>query len=159
MCELEPDCRRAPRASLEAQRFRYLQKVNDLEISTPDGEIWPLCDPQYAELRAKLIGFLDTHAEVEFKSLRSKLGLKKPKGSETDYPFNLEAGGEKKIKGNATTRKLSRCWEKTSTPSCRPNSWRRSSTIYWPTRSRKHWPGGYRRGTASRRRRPRVCPT
>ena len=25
------------RASLEAQRFRYLQKVNDLEISSPDG--------------------------------------------------------------------------------------------------------------------------
>ena len=38
-CELESGCRRAPRASIEAQRFRYLQKVNDLEISALDGEI------------------------------------------------------------------------------------------------------------------------
>jgi len=106
LCELEPNCRRAPRASLEAQRFRYLQKVNDLEISAPDGEIWRLCDPEHADLRARLIDFLETHAEVEFKSMRSKLGLKKPKGSETDYDFNLEAGGEKKIKGNATGAKL-----------------------------------------------------
>jgi CRISPR-associated endonuclease Csn1 len=106
MCELEPDCRRAPRAALEAQQFRYLQKVNDLEICTPDGEIWPLCDSQYAELRSKLVALLETHAEVEFKSLRSKLGLKKPKGSETDYRFNLEAGGEKKIKGNGTNARL-----------------------------------------------------
>lgn len=106
VCELEPNCRRAPRASLEAQQFRYLQKVNDLEISAPDGEIWRLCDPEHADLRARLIDFLETHAEVEFKSMRSKLGLKKPKGSETDYDFNLEAGGEKKIKGNATGAKL-----------------------------------------------------
>jgi CRISPR-associated endonuclease Csn1 len=106
VCELEPNCRRAPRASLEAQQFRYLQKVNDLEIITPDGEIWRLCDPQHAELRTRLIDILETHAEVEFKSMRSKLGLKKPKGSDTDYDFNLEAGGEKKIKGNATGAKL-----------------------------------------------------
>jgi CRISPR-associated endonuclease Csn1 len=105
-CELEPDCRRAPRASLEAQRFRYLQKVNDLEITTPDGEIWDLNNQRYAELRHKLIALLDTHAEVEFKSLRTKLGLKKPKGSETDYAFNLEAGGERRLKGNATSVKL-----------------------------------------------------
>ena len=105
-CELEPDCRRAPRASVEAQRFRYLQKVNDLEIVTPDGEIWSLIEPSHRDLRQKLIELLDTHAEVEFKSLRSKLGLKKPKGSDKDFTFNLEAGGEKRLKGNATAVKL-----------------------------------------------------
>ena len=52
----------------------------------------------------KLIDLLETHAEVEFNSLRSKLGLKKPKGSDTDYTFNLEAGGEKRLKGNTTRR-------------------------------------------------------
>ena len=108
MCELEPNRRRAPRASVEAQRFRYLQKVNDLEISTPSGEVWTMTDPQHANLRAKLIELLDTHVEIEFKSLRSKLGLKKPRGSDTDYSFNLEAGGEKRLKGNATAVKLRR---------------------------------------------------
>jgi CRISPR-associated endonuclease Csn1 len=106
MCELEPTCRRAPRASVEAQQFRYLQKVNDLEISTPSGEIWAMIDPEQADLRRNLIELLDTHAEIEFRSLRSKLGLKKPKGSDADYAFNLEAGGEKRLKGNATAVKL-----------------------------------------------------
>ena len=105
-CELEPDCRRAPRASVEAQRFRYLQKVNDLEISTPSGEVWCVNDPAHADLRQRLIELLDTHAEIKFKSLRSKLGLRKPKGSDTDYAFNLEAGGEKRLKGNATAVRL-----------------------------------------------------
>ena len=73
---------------------------------TPDGEIWALTDLSHADLRRKLIELLDTHAEIEFKSLRSKLGLKKPKGSERDFTFNLEAGGEKRLKGNATAVKL-----------------------------------------------------
>ena len=107
-CELEPRCRRAPRASLEAQRFRYLQKVNDLEISTPAGEIWALTDPAHAGLRESLLKLLENNVEVEFKTLRSKLGLKKPKGCETDYGFNLEAGGEKRLKGNVTASKLRR---------------------------------------------------
>ena len=112
VCELEPTCRRAPRASVEAQRFRYLQKVNDLEIVTPDGEIWALTDPEHVDLRKKLIELLDTQAEVKFASLRSKLGLwaklgrKKPKGTDKDFTFNLEAGGESKLKGNTTATKI-----------------------------------------------------
>jgi CRISPR-associated endonuclease Csn1 len=111
-CELEPTCRRAPRASVEAQRFRYMQKVNDLEIVTPDGEIWALTDPEHADLRQKLIELLDSQAELKFGSLRSKLGLwaklgrKKPKGTDKDFSFNLEAGGESKLKGNTTAVKL-----------------------------------------------------
>jgi CRISPR-associated endonuclease Csn1 len=34
-CELEPNERRASWATLEAQRFRILQKVNDLQIIYP----------------------------------------------------------------------------------------------------------------------------
>ena len=54
----------------------------------------------------RLITNLETHAELEFKSMRSSSDLKKPKGCEGDFQFNLEAGGEKKIKGNATGAKL-----------------------------------------------------
>ena len=107
MCELEPGCQRAPRASLEAQRFRYLQKVNDLEVSTPTGEIWAMNDPSHADLR-ELNQTPRNQRRGQFKTLRSKLGLKKPKGCETDYRFNLEAGGEKRLKGNATASKLRR---------------------------------------------------
>ena len=102
MCELEPNCRRAPRASLEAQRFRYLQKVNDLEIKCRNGMIVALSPEQ----RSTLIEALETHAERTFDQIRTLLKLKTPKGSEDKYTFNLEAGGEKKLKGNATAAKL-----------------------------------------------------
>ncbi len=103
MCELEPGCHCAPRASLEAQRFRYLQKVNDIEIARPDGIIEGGLS---SEQRSKLIEALETHAERTFDQVRTIVGLKTPRGSDAKYTFNLEAGGEKKLKGNATNTKL-----------------------------------------------------
>ena len=47
-CELEPDQRRASWATLEAQRFRILQKVNDLKIIYPGN---PIAQPLTAEER------------------------------------------------------------------------------------------------------------
>ena len=127
MCELEPNQRRAPAASLEAQRFRYLQKVNDLQIITPDGFILAPSDEQ----RRSLIDYLEHHAEITFDKLRTLWGLKLPRkskkkspaasGSDGDsdlasdaaqsddrpgYNFNLERGGEKKLKGNVTRARI-----------------------------------------------------
>ena len=102
LCELEPDARRAPWACLEAQRFRYLQRLNDLEIIAPDGE---LLKPT-AEQRAQLIDAFESQAEVSFNGIRSLLGLKVPRGSKTKYTFNLEAGDEKKLKGNVTAARI-----------------------------------------------------
>ena len=101
MCDLEPDCRRAPAASLEAQRFRYLQKVNDLEIAAPDGEIRRLTPDQ----RTVLIEALESHADLTFDRAWSLLRLKTPKDS-PQFTFNLETGGKKKIEGNRTAAKL-----------------------------------------------------
>lgn len=105
-CELEPTHRRAPAACLEAQRFRYLQKVNDLEIIAPDAEIICLNEPQHSEMRAKVIALLDSQSELTFRGMLAKLGLKKPKGAEVGYKVNLEEGGESKLKGNSTAVKL-----------------------------------------------------
>ncbi len=102
VCELEPDARRAPWACLEAQRFRYLQRLNDLEIIAPDGE---LLKPT-AEQRAKLIEAFESQAEVTFNGMRTLPGLKVPRGSKTKYTFNLEAGDEKKLKGNVTAARI-----------------------------------------------------
>jgi CRISPR-associated endonuclease Csn1 len=103
-CTLEPGCRRAPIASLDAQRLRYLQKVNDLEIIAPDGQILPLTEEQ----RAVLIQALEDNGELTFGAMRGLLGLKKPKGAEHGYAFNLETGGEKRLIGNRTAEKLSK---------------------------------------------------
>ncbi len=94
-CELEPDQRRASWATLEAQRFRLLQKVNDLEIVYP-GQLLgvPLTDAQ----RLSVYELLDTEGDQKFDAIRKHLGLEKNVG------FNLQRGGETKLKGNLVNK-------------------------------------------------------
>jgi CRISPR-associated endonuclease Csn1 len=101
-CELEPGQRRAAVASLDAQRFRYWQKINDLEIIAPDGEIRCLT----AEERGRLAVAFETQGDLTFSKIRTLLNLKKPKGEDRGHVFNLEEGGEKKLLGNRTAVKL-----------------------------------------------------
>jgi len=103
-CELEPGQHRAPAYSLVAQRFRLLQKVNDLQIELP-GEL-----PRFlnAEERGKLADALELQGDLAFHkgkkihgtpipSIRDLFGLPK------NVTFNLQRGGEEKIPGNRTT--------------------------------------------------------
>jgi len=103
-CELEPGERRAPAYLLTAQRFRLLQRVNDLQIEEP-GKV-----PRYLtpEERAKLSDALELQGDLSFHkdrkvngrvlpSVRTLLGLPK------NVPFNLQRGGEEKMPGNRTT--------------------------------------------------------
>lgn len=92
-CELEPGERRAAWATLEAQQFRVLQKVNDLEIILP-GQVTGI--PLTAEQRQIVLDLLEHSAEVTFKKIRKALGLAENIG------FNLQRGGEIKLKGNLT---------------------------------------------------------
>jgi CRISPR-associated endonuclease Csn1 len=103
-CELEPGERRAPAYLLTAQRFRLLQKVNDLQIDEPDKA------PRYLtpEERAKLSDALELQGDLPFHkdrkadgrvlpSVRTLLGLPK------NVSFNLQRGGEERMQGNRTT--------------------------------------------------------
>jgi len=118
-CELEPPRhpgalppRRAPLALPVAQRFRLLQKVNDLQVIEPDGRIRPLT----AEERNKLLQALSEQARMEFDDVRKLLGLSAPRkrkdkatGQQICTPghrFNLEEGGETSIPGDTTTARL-----------------------------------------------------
>jgi CRISPR-associated endonuclease Csn1 len=94
-CELEPDQRRASWATLEAQQFRLIQKVNDLEIIYP-GQILgtPLTDAE----RLGLYEFLDAEGDQKFEAVRKHLGLEKNIG------FNLQRGGETKLRGNVVNK-------------------------------------------------------
>ncbi len=102
-CELErgdathPPQRRAPWASMAAQRFRILQKVNDLKVIHPDSDI---ATPLSAEDRVKLYHFLDTEGTQTFASIRKHLDI--PKG----HVFNLEKGGDKSLQGNRTQHSM-----------------------------------------------------
>lgn len=95
-CELESGRRRAPIALLQAQRFRLLQKVNDMEIVAQD---FARRKPTPDE-RATILDVLEHNDEVTFAALRKALKL--PKG----HTFNLEQGGEKKLFGNRTAARL-----------------------------------------------------
>jgi CRISPR-associated endonuclease Csn1 len=91
-CELEKDERRTPWAFLEAQRFRALQKVNDLRV-IEHGKLAErsLTDDERNTVFAKL----EDEGDQSFAELRKLLGLKKTN-------FNLELGGEKGLRGNRT---------------------------------------------------------
>jgi CRISPR-associated endonuclease Csn1 len=81
-------------ASLEFQRFRMLQSINNLDIiCVEDGLVRPLTQGE----RGGLIAELETKSDITFARARKVLGL--PKSS---YAFNLEEGGEKKLIGNKT---------------------------------------------------------
>jgi len=95
-CELEPGRKRAPLACLDAQRFRLLQKVNDLKLILPDYSERRLT----AEERTRLLAELDTKGDLTFPDIRKRLGLPK------DVWFNLQRGGEKKLPGNRTKSKM-----------------------------------------------------
>jgi len=95
-CELEPGRKRAPIALPSAQRFRFVQKVNDLEIITPDGER----RKPTPEQRETLVSALETQGDLEFKKVRKLLSLSK------EHSFNHEHGGDKKLIGNRTASGL-----------------------------------------------------
>jgi len=91
MCDLERGERRAPWATLEAQRFRLLQKVNDLAY-IPSG----LFNERKLSLEqcATLAAALQDKGDMPFPEIAKLLGL--PPKTE----FNLMRGKKKKIEGN-----------------------------------------------------------
>jgi CRISPR-associated endonuclease Csn1 len=88
--------RRAPMALPIAQRFRILQKINDLKIVDPDFQEHDLTPDE----RGVLLQHLETSAELKFTQARRLLKLPK------DSKFNLERGGEERLLGNRTSAKL-----------------------------------------------------
>ncbi len=91
-CELEPAQPRAPWAAPAAQRFRVLQKVNDLHLEDHRGGEQALSGQQ----RAQLLELLNREGTQTFTKIRTYLGL--PKTAR----FNLERGDEKTMPGNRT---------------------------------------------------------
>lgn len=102
MCSLEPTQRRAPLACVEVQEYRLLQKVNDLEVIQPDGEIRKLTGDE----RHKLLDVLEVTKDVTFGKIRQLFGMKKSKEYGRPFTFNFESGGEKTLIGNRTSAKL-----------------------------------------------------
>ncbi|MCL2660425.1 MAG: type II CRISPR RNA-guided endonuclease Cas9 [Acidobacteriaceae bacterium] len=97
-CELEgPNHRRAAWATLEAQRFRILQKVNDLKIIFPGN---PDAVTLSAEQRRLVYDLLDHEGDQTFANLRKQLKLDKK------IQFNLERGDEKRLRGNRTNKTM-----------------------------------------------------
>lgn len=97
-CELEGNNhRRAAWATLEAQRFRILQKVNDLKIIYPGN---PIAQPLTPEERTFVFDRLDREGDQTFANLRKQLKLEKKS------EFNLERGDEKRLRGNRTNKTM-----------------------------------------------------
>ena len=92
-CELEPGKKRAPWAAMEAQRFRILQKVNDLRLINPGSLV---SNPLTEEERQRLYHLLDRDGDQTFKAIKKYLSFP------AEVQFNLEKGDEKRLRGNRT---------------------------------------------------------
>ena len=102
-CALEPEERRASRATWIAQTSRVVQEVNNLRIIAESGKERDL----EAEERAKVLAKLSTtKGDVKFETLRKLLGL-----GELDH-FNLEAGDRNKLKGHVVEATLAKDFKK-----------------------------------------------
>ncbi|MBL3591961.1 MAG: type II CRISPR RNA-guided endonuclease Cas9 [Synergistaceae bacterium] len=97
-CELEPNSKRASWATLEAQRFRYLQVVNNCLVKE-EGDISfrPFSGPE----RDLLIGYLEREGDLTFAQAKKLLGFKSRKAV-----FSLEAGEEKRFPGNRINKRM-----------------------------------------------------
>ena len=92
-CSLEPSRKRSKIARLEYQRFRYHQDINNLNYIDPYSDtIKQLTD----EDRERLIEFFEVTPSITFPKIKKLLGL------DRGIEFNLEEGGNKKLKGNIT---------------------------------------------------------
>ena len=89
VCTLIPTEKRVPVYHLDFQRFRLLDKVNNLRLADSERRLT-------TEERQKLVATLTRHESLTYAKVRELLGL--PKSAK----FSIEAGGEKKILGNIT---------------------------------------------------------
>ncbi|OGB96513.1 MAG: type II CRISPR RNA-guided endonuclease Cas9, partial [candidate division NC10 bacterium RIFCSPLOWO2_12_FULL_66_18] len=96
-CQFERGKKRAPWARPEAQRFRYLQDVNHLEVKDP---ITRMMRPLTLDQRGKIAAKLEEQETMTWGGVRKLLKLH---GGET---FNIEEGGKEKVIGNRTGIKL-----------------------------------------------------
>lgn len=106
-CELVPTARRAAMADRLVQRFRILQKVNDLEVIPPDASPRPLKPDE----RVLLIEALCRNGDLTFAKIKSKevLGAltAKPQALPKGTTFNFEQRDEeKKLPGHRTDEKM-----------------------------------------------------
>lgn len=96
-CSFEPDKKRCDMARQEAQRLRYWQDLNNLQLQDPTTLNWrPLTDDEKRKLAAELENTKEfTYKDGKITKLRKLLKLSE------DVRINLEAN-EKKIYGNKT---------------------------------------------------------
>ena len=95
-CRHLPKHRRAPMACRLFQRFRMLQKVNDLVLVDEFQNRTPLTPDQ----RAAILAELETHATVLMTTLRKLIKARK------GLKFNFETEGEKSLPGHKTDARL-----------------------------------------------------
>ncbi|MCL2117310.1 MAG: type II CRISPR RNA-guided endonuclease Cas9, partial [Planctomycetaceae bacterium] len=118
-CQLERGKRRAQLASLEAQQFRYWQKILDLQYRNMGGFMVPL-SPEQQNLLAEE---LENNAKLTYAQMRTILGFKQPRQSKEEkeeykmagikykppLAFNFEVDeddSDKGLKGNTTSSRI-----------------------------------------------------
>lgn len=92
-CPFENTRKRAPRALQEAQRARYLQDLNHLEVKDPVTRKYRKLESSQCE---KLAALLEKQKSLPWSAAKKKLGLHE------NELFNLEEGKKSELIGNRT---------------------------------------------------------
>lgn len=103
-CSFETDKKRCDLARQEAQRFRYWQDLNNLQLQDRSTLNWR---PLSADEKALLAAKLENLEVLKYNELRKLLKLS------DDVRINLEAN-DKKIKGNSTAYHFRKALKKTA---------------------------------------------
>ncbi len=105
-CSFEPDKKRCDLARQEAQRYRYWQDLNNLQLQDRTTLNWrPLKDIE----KELLVKELENTEVLKFEKIRKVLKLS------DDVRINLEAN-DKKIKGNSTAYHFRKALKKSNKP-------------------------------------------
>ncbi|MBI5748289.1 MAG: type II CRISPR RNA-guided endonuclease Cas9 [Nitrospinae bacterium] len=97
-CNFEPNRKRAARALLEAQEFRMLQEINDLNVKLPYAPFIPLTQEQ----RQKLLDALNNPDNLNEKGQLTWAEIKRAIELDKKAKFNLQETSKNGISGNRT---------------------------------------------------------
>ncbi len=105
-CVFEYHRKRAAKATLEFQRFRFLQTVNDLEIKNTDTRLYRKPTEQQ---RLNLLALLEKSEKVTWGRVRKALQI------HSDETINFEEGGKEELLGDSTSSRIGKAisaqWE------------------------------------------------
>lgn len=107
-CQFEQNKPRMMKSHPLFERFRALQFINTITLTTEDGAV---CRPD-AEQRMELLGLFESKETLSINSIKTQLGFSKSEMSELEFNYDSDCNDDGKIPGSKCSIALSRIFGK-----------------------------------------------